>query len=73
MFRTNEGTLDRDLRLALGLLFTLLALFTPTGFWQLIPAVLAVVMFLTAAVGFCPLYAVLGINTCKIDNKKIER
>lgn len=73
MFRTNEGTLDRDLRLVLGLLFTLLALFTPTGLWQLIPAVLAVVMFLTAAVGFCPLYAVLGINTCKIDNKKVER
>lgn len=73
MFHTNEGTLDRDLRLVLGLLFTLLALFTPTGLWQLIPAVLAVVMFLTAAVGFCPIYAVLGINTCKIDNKKVGR
>lgn len=73
MFTSNEGTLDRDLRLALGLLFTLLALFTPTGFWQLIPGALAVLMFVTAAVGFCPLYAMFGINTCKVDNKKAGR
>lgn len=73
MFTPNAGTSDRDLRLVLGLLFTLLALFTPTGFWQLIPAVLAVTMFLTAAVGFCPIYAIFGINTCKIDSKKAGR
>lgn len=61
----NEGTLDRDIRIVLSVLFLLIALFTPVGFWQLIPLTVAGIMFLTAAMGFCPLYSVFGISTCK--------
>jgi Protein of unknown function (DUF2892) len=71
MFRQNEGTLDRDIRLVLAALFGLIALFAPFGgLWQIIPAVLAVVMIVTAAIGFCPLYAIFGLNTCGLDTKK---
>ena len=58
--KTNVGLSDRALRLFVGL--TLLglgtALDTPWGLLGLIP-------MLTAGLGFCPLYPLLGINTCE--------
>jgi hypothetical protein len=66
MFRQNVGVGDRDLRIVLAALFGLIALFAPFGgAWQIIPALLALVMLATSAAGFCPLYKVLGINTCR--------
>ncbi len=60
----NTGTSDRDIRLVLAAVFGLIALFAPFGGpWQVIPAILALVMLTTAALGFCPLYAVFGIRT----------
>lgn len=70
MFRQNTGTTDRDIRLALAALFGLIALFAPFGgLWQIIPAILAVVMLVTAAVSFCPLYAIFGLSTNKSKKK----
>lgn len=66
MSRQNTGTLDRDLRLVFAAIFGLIALFAPHGGpWQIIPAILAIVMLVTAAAGFCPLYMLFGINTCR--------
>jgi hypothetical protein len=56
----NEGGVDRGLRAVLGLAILSLAFVgpqTPWGYLGLIPLV-------TAVVGFCPVYALLGINTC---------
>lgn len=55
----NIGSLDRMIRLVVG--FVLLALVfvgpqTPWGYLGLIPII-------TALVGFCPLYAALGLST----------
>ena len=58
--KTNEGTLDRALRVAAGLALIGLAATDTLGPW----AYLGVVPLLTGLAGFCPLYAVLGINTC---------
>lgn len=70
MFRQNAGTGDRDIRIVLAALFGLIALFAPfAGPWQIIPAILALIMLVTAAVGFCPIYAVFGLNTCRIKTK----
>lgn len=58
----NEGTLDRALRVTLGLVLLALALtgqYTP---WTWI----GVVPLLTGLVGMCPLYSILGISTCKV-------
>jgi hypothetical protein len=63
MFQKNVGTLDRDLRLGLTLLFLLLALFFDNAVVQVIAAVLAAVLFFTAATAVCPLYSVLGRST----------
>ncbi len=57
----NEGTLDRVARVALGVVLIVMALrgmYTP---WTWI----GVVPLLTGLVGMCPLYSLLGINTCK--------
>ena len=58
--KTNEGTLDRALRIAAGLILLALTLTGTIGLWGWI----GVVPLLTGAVGICPLYSVLGIRTC---------
>jgi len=56
----NEGTLDRVLRVVAGLLLIGLAATHVIGVWGWI----GVVPLVAGAVGFCPLYSILGIRTC---------
>jgi hypothetical protein len=70
MLPKNVGTLDRDIRLVLGVLLMIPALFILSGIYQIIAGLLAVVLFATAATGFCPLYTVLGIKTNKGEAKQ---
>ena len=56
----NVGPVDRFIRALIGTAALSLVFFgpqTPWGYLGLIP-------LLTAAIGWCPLYSVLGINTC---------
>jgi hypothetical protein len=62
--KPNEGTIDRVLRLVAGLLLLALAVTGTIGAWGYI----GVVPLLTAAIGWCPLYAVLGLNTCPMKS-----
>lgn len=58
--KPNEGSLDRILRVLVGIGVLSLAFIgpqTPWGYLGLIPLA-------TGLIGFCPLYAVLGVNTC---------
>ena len=60
---TNENTVDRIVRVALGL--TLLALVlvgpkTPWGWLGIIPLA-------TGLLGYCPLYQLLGVDTCRFE------
>jgi hypothetical protein len=60
--KINEGSLDRILRVLVGLGVLSLAFIgpkTPLGYLGLVPLI-------TGAVGFCPLYAILKINTCGV-------
>ncbi|MDE2434691.1 MAG: DUF2892 domain-containing protein [Sphingomonadales bacterium] len=57
----NEGTIDRTLRILVGMALLYLALkgqYTPWTWIGVVPLV-------TGLVGTCPLYSVLGVNTCK--------
>ncbi len=59
----NEGTIDRVFRVVLGLALLSLIVVGPhtwLGLVGLIPLV-------TGFVGFCPLYRVLGISTCRVS------
>jgi hypothetical protein len=60
--KTNEGAVDRVLRVVVGAGILSLAFVGPQTPW----AYLGVIPLLTGLVGFCPLYAVLGVNTCGV-------
>lgn len=62
-FAKNVGSTDRIARIVLGLVLIALALtgvFSPWGWIGIVPLG-------TALVNFCPLYAIFGIRTCKLD------
>jgi hypothetical protein len=56
----NEGSLDRIARIAAGVVLIGLTATGVIGNWGWI----GVVPLATGAIGWCPLYSVLGINTC---------
>jgi len=64
--KTNESSTDRIIRALVGIV--LLALYftgTVTGGLGIAFIVVGAVLLLTGVVGFCPLYALLRINTKK--------
>ena len=63
-FATNEGRPDRLLRVALGLV--ILALGLAYGSWW---GLVGLVPLVTGAVGFCPVYAMFGMNTCAVGRR----
>ncbi len=64
MFKTNEGTVDRVLRVVIGAALIAWTLFFGGPVW----AWIGIVPLLTGAIGSCPLYSLIGINTCKIKD-----
>jgi hypothetical protein len=72
--RINVGTPDRIARLVLGAALVLLPLLSglalfanPVWLWASI--VVGAVLIVTALVRFCPLYAILGVSTCKVPSR----
>ena len=63
MFSKNEGTLDRGVRLVTGLILLALVFTSLAGIWQIIAAVVGLILLATGAIGFCPLYTLFGIST----------
>ena len=64
--KQNMGTMDRSIRVALAVAVGFLYLAVQiTGTAAIIAGVVALVFLLTSAVGFCPLYRVLGVSTMK--------
>ena len=61
--KTNEGTVDRVLRVCGGLVLIGLAATHSIGFWGYV----GIVPLLTGAIGMCPLYTILGISTCPVS------
>ncbi|MEQ8304060.1 MAG: DUF2892 domain-containing protein [Cyclobacteriaceae bacterium] len=63
--KKNMGGADRVIRVLLAIVFSVLY-FTGTipGTLGLVLVVLSVVFVLTSLVSFCPLYAIVGMNTC---------
>ena len=58
--KTNVGGIDRIVRAVIGLALIALTLAGTIGVWGWI----GVVPLLTAALGFCPLYTMLGFSSC---------
>lgn len=65
IFPRNEHTIERALRIALGIALIAIAFVgpkTPWGFLGLVP-------LLTGAIGSCPLYTLFGFSTCPPTSK----
>jgi len=71
MFKTaNVGTADRIVRIVLGIALFVLPLVMETAIWatplaRWVTIAVGVVLIATALVRFCPLYRLVGTNTCR--------
>lgn len=61
----NEGTIDRVLRVVLGLVLLSLVFVGPQTWWGLI----GLVPLVTGLMGSCPVYSILGISTCPMKSE----
>lgn len=70
----NEGTIDRILRAAAAVAALVVAALIGFGTVAgIVLTVVAVVLGVTAATGFCPLYRVFGISTCPVRTSATPR
>jgi len=60
--KINTGCIDRALRVVIGLALITMATTGTVGMWGWI----GVVPLLTGLIGFCPLYTIMGTNTCRV-------
>jgi Protein of unknown function (DUF2892) len=64
VMQTNVGSADKLLRIVLGLILLVGAFFFAGAIrWIALPGA---ILLATGVFNFCPLYQLLGINTCKI-------
>jgi hypothetical protein len=64
--KANVGGIDRILRITIGLVLIGLAATGTVGWWGW----LGIVPLATGLVGWCPPYALLGLNTCRMREKR---
>ena len=69
--KKNMGSYDKLIRLIVAIAFIVLYYKEVlTGTLGIIALVLALVLTVTSLIGFCPLYTLFGINTCKKEEKE---
>lgn len=62
---SNEGNLDRGIRVVLGLGLLSLTVVGPHTLWGLV----GIVPLATGLLGSCPIYSMLGLSTCPVKTK----
>ena len=62
----NVGTIDRVARIVVGLILLAMVFVGPQTPWGWI----GVIPLVTAAMGWCPAYRLLGLRTCRSGDKK---
>ena len=66
MFTTNEGGLDRILRVLVGALLIALPFVWQVSALTWTGLAIGAVLLVTGLVGFCPAYRLLGLRTCAV-------
>jgi hypothetical protein len=64
MFKTNVGNVDRIIRVLVGIVLVGAYFIFPEHGYRWIYALLGVIALATGIMSTCPLYSILGINTC---------
>lgn len=66
--KKNMGVIDKIVRVIVAITFTVLYFMgILDGTIGIVLIVLSVVFLLTSMIGFCPLYTIFGMNTCKVN------
>jgi hypothetical protein len=63
--KANVGKADKFIRIVIGLAIISMGILYNSWF-----GIIGVIPILTAFIGFCPLYTLLGINTCPLRQKQ---
>lgn len=65
--KKNLGSIDKTIRIIIAVALALLYYFNVvTGTLAYILMAVAIILLLTSLINFCPLYRILGVNTCSI-------
>jgi hypothetical protein len=63
----NMGAIDKRIRLGIAAIIAVLYFMKIiTGTLALVLLIVGIIFTLTSFVSFCPLYKIVGINTCKV-------
>lgn len=69
--KCNVGGIDRTGRIVIGVVLLVVGLAAPIEMtWRIVALVIAAIALVTATVRFCPANALLGLNSCKDEEKK---
>ncbi len=69
--KKNMGSTDKIIRLILAAVFAVLFFTgTVTGLLGFVLLALGAIFVLTSLVGFCPIYALVGLNTCPVEQRQ---
>ena len=60
----NEGTVDRVLRVIIGITLLSLTVVGPKTMWGYI----GLIPLITGLIGTCPIYTIFGMRTCPLKN-----
>lgn len=65
--KKNVGNIDKGVRIVIAIVVAILYYFNIIeGTLAYILMALSITLLITSLINFCPLYTLLGINTCKI-------
>lgn len=65
-FEKNMGMLDRAIRIVIAVVIAVLYFNgNLSGLTATVLGIFAIIFIITSFVGFCPLYSVIGLSTCK--------
>ena len=71
LMKKNVGNLDRTIRIAIAIVIAVLTYMNVlTGTLSIVLLSLAAIFVVTSFLSFCPIYAVLGMNSCPVNSKK---
>ncbi|HMS91756.1 MAG TPA: DUF2892 domain-containing protein [Candidatus Absconditabacterales bacterium] len=68
--KTNEGILDRLIRLIIAIVLLVGGYLRLVGTLQIIIYVVGIVVLITSITGFCGIYSLFNITTCKVKSIK---
>lgn len=69
--KKNMGSTDKIIRLILAAVFAVLFFTgTVTGILSYVLLALGGIFVLTSLVGFCPIYALVGLSTCPVEQRR---